>query len=62
MDEPYRGGPSRKKPEEEIRSIETILVIAGTVNAVRYLTPPMKFRATKLAAKLSIRCQLRCNC
>jgi len=30
-------------------------------NAI-YLTPPIKFRATKLAAKLSTRCQLRCSC
>ena len=27
-----------------------------------YLTPPMKLRAEKLAAKFSMRCQVRCNC
>lgn len=27
-----------------------------------YRTPPMKFSAQKLAAKLSIWCQVRCNC
>ena len=26
------------------------------------LTPPIKFKAQKLAAKFSVRCQVRCSC
>jgi len=61
IDKPYRCWSSSKKSEEQERSIETISAMTEVTDAVHYLTPPIKFRATKLAAKLSISFQLRCN-
>ena len=58
-DVPYRSGTASEQAKEKAGPItrRSGCSLAIVLNRI-YRTPPMKFMATKLAAKLSTKCQL----
>ena len=51
-----------EQTKEEACPVRGVIARFQSLLGYTYLTPPMKFIATKLAAKLSIRFQLRWSC